>query len=151
MRDVPDWEESVAHTALTLAMPETTTLPYPAAPKTEEVVDEAEPAEPETPSKKKAKPKAKSKRKAAAEADDGDDEAAAKKAKTDGEANGGGVNGGAVVAVDPVMAQQAALAASFFGALDPESLKMPTLPSKEEMGKVLLEVRKKALRDEYGV
>jgi pre-mRNA-splicing factor ISY1 len=35
--------------------------------------------------------------------------------------------------------------------LDPESLKHPTLPSVDEMSKVLLEVRKNALRAEYGV
>ncbi len=137
-----DWEESVGQTATTLALPETTSLPYPGA-KPPQPADE--PVS-ETPTETKAKSKSKSKRKAAAETDDVDGEASAKKARTDGE-----TSGATAEAVDPAIAQQAALAASFFGVLDPESLKMPTLPTKEEMGKVLLEVRKKALRDEYGV
>lgn len=54
--------------------------------------------------------------------------------------------------VDDTEKQQAeAIAAGFFGVLDAESLRMPTMPSKDEMGKILLEVRKKALLAEYGV
>ncbi|EIW73494.1 hypothetical protein TREMEDRAFT_24766, partial [Tremella mesenterica DSM 1558] len=53
--------------------------------------------------------------------------------------------------VDPVTSTQLAMAANFLNVLDPESLKAPVLPTVEEMGNVLLEVRKKALRDEYGV
>ena len=47
--------------------------------------------------------------------------------------------------------QQQAIAAGFLSMFDPVSLKMPVLPTKEEMGKILLEVRKKALMEEYGV
>ncbi|WVF68698.1 hypothetical protein IAT40_003470 [Kwoniella sp. CBS 6097] len=48
-------------------------------------------------------------------------------------------------------AQALAQALSFFAALDPDTLKFPVVPTREEMEGVLLEVRKKALRDEYGV
>jgi pre-mRNA-splicing factor ISY1 len=46
---------------------------------------------------------------------------------------------------------QAGLSHDFLSMLDPESLKHPTLPSVDGMSKVLLEVRKNALRAEYGV
>jgi len=46
---------------------------------------------------------------------------------------------------------QAGLSHDFLSMLDPESLKHPSLPSVDEMSKVLLEVRKNALRAEYGV
>jgi pre-mRNA-splicing factor ISY1 len=84
-------------------------------------------------------------------------EESAKKAKmtNNGESTEDGGGGAAVVPVaDPAAAaaaRQAAVAASFLSVLNPESLKMPTMPTTEEMGKVLLEVRKKALREEYGV
>ena len=106
--------------------------------------------EAEPKSKTKSKAKTKIKRKAAAENDDVDGQSAAKKSKIDGE---GVIDGGDVTMdeTDSTLAQHAAMAATFFGVLDPESLKMPKVPTAEEMGKVLLEVRKKALRDEYGV
>lgn len=44
-----------------------------------------------------------------------------------------------------------ALARSFLGMLDPKSLEPPVMPTPEEMAKVLLDVRKRALREEYGV
>jgi pre-mRNA-splicing factor ISY1 len=82
-------------------------------------------------------------------------EESAKKAKTTNNGESAEDGGAAVVpVVDPAAAaaaRQAAVAASFLSVLDPESLKMPTMPTTEEMGKVLLEVRKKALREEYGV
>ncbi|KAJ9100659.1 hypothetical protein QFC21_003704 [Naganishia friedmannii] len=40
---------------------------------------------------------------------------------------------------------------SFFGVLDQESMQWPKQPTKEEMEKVLLDVRKQALLAEYGV
>ena len=48
-------------------------------------------------------------------------------------------------------ARAAAISASFGGVLDADSLKMPVVPTREQMGEILLEVRKKALREEYGV
>lgn len=48
-------------------------------------------------------------------------------------------------------AAQAALAARFMSVFDPASLAPPVLPTKDEMGKILLERRKDALRAEYGV
>lgn len=69
------------------------------------------------------------------------DEDGAKKAKTTEEE----VN--APIAHDPRQAQ----ARSFLGMLDPESLKHPVMPTPAEMGQVLLDARKRALREEYGV
>lgn len=54
-------------------------------------------------------------------------------------------------AAPPSSTGQAGLSHDFLAMLDPESLKHPTLPSVDEMSKVLLEVRKNALRAEYGV
>ena len=135
-------------------------LPYPASssktPATaaatvdETAAGESEPKE----VPKKGKKGGKGKRKTKAEADteegvedaDEDAEGGTKKAKTtDTPVNGSTAS---VPNLDP---QQAAMVASFLGVLDADSLKAPTLPTPEEMGKVLLEVRKKALRDEYGV
>ncbi|ORX33453.1 Isy1-like splicing factor [Kockovaella imperatae] len=45
----------------------------------------------------------------------------------------------------------AAISATFGGVLDAQSLHMPEVPTREQMGEILLEVRKKALREEYGV
>lgn len=54
-------------------------------------------------------------------------------------------------AAPAAQAAQAALAADFMSVFDPASLAAPVLPSKEELGKILLERRKDALRAEYGV
>lgn len=40
---------------------------------------------------------------------------------------------------------------SFFGVLDQESMQWPQQPTKAEMEKILLDVRKKTLLAEYGV
>lgn len=48
-------------------------------------------------------------------------------------------------------AAQAALALSFMSVFDTASLTAPVFPDKDEMGKILLERRKAALREEYGV
>ncbi|KAK4684522.1 pre-mRNA-splicing factor ISY1, partial [Tremellales sp. Uapishka_1] len=70
---------------------------------------------------------------------------ATKKTKTDAPVE-------SAAAVDQeTIARQAAIAASFFSVLDPESMKAPVLASVQEMSQVLLDVRKKALREEYGV
>lgn len=75
----------------------------------------------------------------------------AKKSKTDTSfATNNVVEGQNNASETPVAAAQAQVAA-FLGVLDAESLKFPTMPSKDEMAKVLLDVRKQALRDEYGV
>ncbi len=49
---------------------------------------------------------------------------------------------------DPAMA---ARISSFFGVLSPESIQPPKQPTKQEMEQILLDVRKKALLEEYGV
>ncbi|KIR36131.1 pre-mRNA-splicing factor ISY1 [Cryptococcus deuterogattii MMRL2647] len=75
----------------------------------------------------------------------------AKKSKTDTSfATNNVVEGQNIASETPVAAAQAQ-AAAFLGVLDVESLKFPTMPSKDEMAQVLLDVRKQALRDEYGV
>ncbi|KIR42911.1 pre-mRNA-splicing factor ISY1 [Cryptococcus deuterogattii 99/473] len=75
----------------------------------------------------------------------------AKKSKTDTSfATNNVVEGQNIASETPVAAAQAQ-AAAFLGVLDAESLKFPTMPSKDEMAQVLLDVRKQALRDEYGV
>jgi pre-mRNA-splicing factor ISY1 len=45
----------------------------------------------------------------------------------------------------------AARISSFFGVLDQGSIQAPKQPTKQEMEQILLEVRKKALLEEYGV
>lgn len=47
--------------------------------------------------------------------------------------------------------QVQAATATFLSIFEPSSLMMPVLPSREEMASVLLDVRKKALMEEYGV
>lgn len=54
-------------------------------------------------------------------------------------------------AAPAAQAAQAALAADFMSVFDPATLAAPVLPNKEELGKILLERRKDALRAEYGV
>lgn len=86
---------------------------------------------------------------------------ASKKAKTTDNELATGVNADAnanavqATPADPAMIaarqRQAAQAANFLGMLDPRSLEHPVMPSVEEMGRVLLEVRKNALRAEYGI
>lgn len=53
--------------------------------------------------------------------------------------------------IDEIMKKQQSKAFSFLSMLDPKSLQFPQLPNNQEMENVLLEVRKKALREEYGV
>lgn len=85
------------------------------------------------------------------------DEDTSKKARTDAEPANGTINGQSVAAAATsahqaqVQAQQQAFAASFGGLFDPASLAAPVLPTQAEMGDILLEVRKRALREEYGV
>ena len=162
----------MARTAAILSLPEDIEVPYPIAPlhpsEPAAALDEASTGTSKavtTPAKGKAKGgKRKSKRKAAADdtvaedAEDGDDAGevevdgeGAKKARMDGDdtqppneqAEGGAGPEGA--------ARAAAISASFGGVLDADSLRMPLVPTREEMSQILLDVRKKALRKEYGV
>jgi pre-mRNA-splicing factor ISY1 len=91
----------------------------------------------------------KGKRKAAADEEVAEttEEAEAKKAKTAEEGEDGAANG----AGDELAKQMAATTANYFGMFEPDSLTMPEVPSHEQMAEALLEVRKKALREEYGV
>lgn len=50
-----------------------------------------------------------------------------------------------------ISAEVQAAAASFMSIFDPASLVTPSLPTREEMASALLDVRKKALMEEYGV
>ena len=173
-----DWDGAVARTAALLTLPEDVVIPYPVAPlhppgPAEEGEGQGSTSKAATTlAKGKAKGgKRKSKRKAAADeaatedAEDGDgDDAAeldvdgagdgAKKAKTDtnGQPESNRTSGGTANADGPEeAARAAAIAASFGGVLDADSLRMPIVPTREEMSQILLEVRKKALREEYGV
>lgn len=78
---------------------------------------------------------------------DGAEEEVAKRARIDAGDETDAEKAAASSAPDP----RQAMARSFLGMLDPESLKAPSLPTTDEMGKILLEVRKRALREEYGV
>lgn len=159
-----DWEHMVAESANTLGLDSTSSFPsYPSTSKLPPPIPLSTARNGNT---KMGESSSSSKRKATEEPDQeeveksSDDKAepestedsSMKKAKT--ESNGktsGSSSAVAVTTVDPAVASQAALAVAFLSVLDPESLKNPVLPSVEEMGKVLLDVRKKALREEYGV
>lgn len=85
-----------------------------------------------------------------------DEDEAAKRAKTADETSAAGTQGAPngeadAAAMAATMARQAAIAASFLNVLDPESLKQPKLPTRDEMAQILLDARKKALMEEYGV
>ncbi|GFZ45153.1 Pre-mRNA-splicing factor ISY1 [Saitozyma sp. JCM 24511] len=150
-----DWEAAVAETSEGLGLATPSSVPYPADSKPPSL-----PAESSAGAKRKAGDtdmngvNGEDKVNGAASELFGAEESA-KKAKTTNNGESAEDGGAAVVpVVDPAAAaaaRQAAVAASFLSVLDPESLKMPTMPTTEEMGKVLLEVRKKALREEYGV
>ncbi|ORY25631.1 Isy1-like splicing factor [Naematelia encephala] len=142
-----EWEQAVRATTATLDLSDDISLPYPIA-STSQAQPEPE-SEAEAEVEVEAAPKkgrGKSKRKAAPASAPDEESTSGKKAKT--------TEDNVVVndqIGDEVVRQQAALAASFLQVLDIEALKMPTLPSKEEMGRLLLDVRKKALMEEYGV
>ncbi|WWD04971.1 hypothetical protein V865_003042 [Kwoniella europaea PYCC6329] len=53
--------------------------------------------------------------------------------------------------IDEAMKSAQSAALSFLNVLDPKALQFPVVPTPQEMEGVLLEVRKKALREEYGV
>ena len=80
------------------------------------------------------------------------EESSSKKAKTDTETETveAGAEDGAQGRA-PATTPQPGLSHAFLSMLDPESLRHPTMPNTEEMSKVLLEVRKNAIRAEYGV
>lgn len=75
----------------------------------------------------------------------------AKKSKSDTSVAINNVVEGQTITSEAAAAVAQAQAAAFLGVLDAESLKFPTMPSKDEMAKVLLDVRKQALKEEYGV
>jgi len=160
-----DWEAMVAQTASTLSLPEDTSVPYPSSSSSKTPLAAPGPAEQPAPTPAKSKRKKRNAPAAsepevetngngngAVDGEEGEEAEGAKKAKLDGEVTNtvqpAEMDASVVAAAQ---ARQAALAASFLGMLDPESLKHPVLPTVEEMGKVLLEVRKNALRAEYGV
>ncbi|WWD18558.1 hypothetical protein CI109_103011 [Kwoniella shandongensis] len=150
-----DWEEAVLATAHTLGIDSegSTDLPfYPlastsAAPPVPEPTP-APAAAPATTTKSKRKARNQpNKEEVPVETTEETTDDSAKKAKTDA----AGTDSATTTTVDPTIAAAQAQAMSFLNVLDADSLKFPTLPTKDEMAKVLLEVRKKALREEYGV
>lgn len=130
-----EWEAAVARTAAILQLPETPSIPYPASSSKSATLEPAS-----TPA---AKSKGKGKKRTKADADE---EEAAKKAKTTEDESEG-----ATATMTSGAGAGPGLSHDFLGMLDPESLRHPVLPSVDDMSKVLLEVRKNALRAEYGV
>lgn len=144
--DTAAWEQSLAEIARILSISESPSIPFPSAKATSSTAEASQPEVEAVPTTKRGKAKAKSKRKAADDEDDEDTEA--KKAKTvEGEEQ---VNGASTTGDDFAKAAAAAMA-KHFGLFEADSLRQPELPTKEQMAEALLEVRKKALREEYGV
>lgn len=168
--DEVEWEAAVAQTAEILNLPDTTSIPFPsstsstASSSTTPAVAAASTEQPsvsapETKSTPKGKGRKGKGQKRSGDMDVDDDDELSKKAKTDNEDNDNEngaveVEGQASVS-GPTSAQPPpntpGLSHAFLSMLDPESLKHPVMPSTEEMSKVLLEVRKNAIRAEYGV
>jgi len=137
----------VAQTAQILSISAPPAIPFPPSSKASTSAAAVTiPAE--KPAAKKGKG-GKGKRKAAAEeeVEETAEEAEAKKAKTGEDGEDGAANG----AADELAKQMAATTANYFGMFEPDSLKMPEVPTHDQMAEALLEVRKKALREEYGV
>lgn len=149
--NILEWEEAVAETANALSISVPPSIPFPSSSKpfTSHAPQTETPA---APTPKKGKGKGKSKRKAGPNDPEGetDEGEAAKKAKTD-ETSTNVTPAVQANNNDEAVKQAAAIAASFLGVLDPASLRMPDLPTTEQMGQILLDVRKKALMEEYGV
>jgi pre-mRNA-splicing factor ISY1 len=145
-----DWERAVAETAEILGLPDGTSIPYPLdpTPSTQSAPEaEGEAISQPTPAKKTKGGKSKRKAPEPVPETDVEPETETKKAKTDDPPT---------TITDTMSLDHAANAAltaatGFLKVLEPDSLRMPVMPSQEEMGKILLEVRKKALREEYGV
>lgn len=137
----------MAQTAQILSISSLPSLPFPFSSKASTSAAGAETST-QKPTPKKGKG-GKGKRKAATEdeVEETAEEAEAKKAKTGEDEEGSAANG----AGDELAKQMAATTANYFGMFEPDSLKMPETPTREQMAEALLEVRKKALREEYGV
>lgn len=141
-----DWDEAVAETAQLLSVPEEAPLPpYP----------EAGP-----PSAPGGAAESSSKRKSPEpeDEDEGEEGKSAKKGKKGGKK---GKKGKAAEVVPPppppggpdvaAQAVQSAFASAFGGIFDAAMLNPPVQPDTEALGQILLERRKTALREEYGV
>lgn len=128
-----DWEEAARAAAVLLGLPESDLPPYP------EPVARA-PLEGSGDGGKRKSP----------EPED-DDEGEAKGKKKRGGKKGKKVPPppppGGPTGPNPAAAQ----AAAFMSVFDPQSLAAPVLPDTEGMGKILLERRKDAVREQYGV
>lgn len=149
-----EWEAAVQQTAEILGLDDTTSIPYPmTASSSSSATIEAEPATTTATKSGKGKGKGKGKKRGNADEAETTDEVdadadAAKRSKTDDK------NGDVPTSTQTQTQTQVAgggLSHAFLSMLDPESLKHPTVPSVDEMSKVLLEVRKQAIRAEYGV
>lgn len=151
-----DWERAVRDTAAILSLDDDATLPpypEPSKPPPAPAALDADAAgkrkspEPE----EEAQPEAGSKKKKGGKAAKGKKGAAAAAAPPPPPPGGPGAQAVDASAVAAAQAAQAALAASFMSVFDAAALAAPVLPDHEEMGKILLERRKAALREEYGV
>lgn len=152
-----EWEEQVAHTASTLSIQETPEIPYPIpqASSSTSVAPTAPAGETVTETGTKSKKTKRSKKDDA----DVDEEQANKKAKTSDdvvmdEADATPASSApdtAAMHEAAMKATAATIAASYLGVLNVEHLQTPTLPDAQQMAQILLDVRKKALMEEYGV
>ncbi|WOO76738.1 Pre-mRNA-splicing factor ISY1 [Vanrija pseudolonga] len=147
-----DWEQAAREAAEILALSDDAVVPFP------------EPSKPAAPAAGEASTKRKSPEPEAA-AEEPAAEDTSKKSKKGGKGGRGkkgaappppppgapAATGGNDAAAAAAQAAQAALAASFMSVFDAATLSAPTPLSTDELGKILLERRKQALREEYGV
>ncbi|WWC70849.1 uncharacterized protein I206_104801 [Kwoniella pini CBS 10737] len=144
-----EWEAAALASAKLLDVSDSTDIPpYPIASTSSTI------AAPQASSSSSIKRKAPLNTEETDDVDANDDveDDSSKKAKTTEVVNGNGES--SVIppkSIDEAMKSVQSTLSSFLSVLDPQSLQFPTLPNASEMEGVLLEVRKKALRDEYGV
>jgi len=146
---ISEWEQAVAQTAQILSISSPPSIPFPPSSKASTSASgSATEMSTDKPAPEKGKG-GKGKRKAATEdeKEESTEGAEGKKAKTGEDGEDGTANG----AGDELAKHMAATTANYFGMFEPDSLTMPQVPSHDQMAEALLEVRKKALREEYGV
>lgn len=152
-----EWEEQVAHTASTLSIQETPEIPYPIPQASSST--SAAPTAPAGETVAETGTKSKKTKRSKKDDADVDEEQANKKAKTsddvvmdeaDATPASSAPDAGAMHEA-AMKATAATIAASYLGVLNVEHLQTPTLPNAQQMAQILLDVRKKALMEEYGV
>lgn len=148
-----DWEQAAREAAEILALGDDAVVPFPepskpAAPVSGEASTKRKSPEPEAAAEEPAAEDTSKKSKKGGKGGRGKKGAAAPPPPPPGAPAAAGGNDAAAAAAQ---AAQAALAASFMSVFDAATLSAPTPLSTDELGKILLERRKQALREEYGV